>query len=93
MVLLFYEERLMQRHVYRKILVSLSLTMQGLTDQEILAIVDSSHKSKADKNEWEMTLFIFKSFFYKIKDLWRVSNSVFQAAVNKLFCSDEETLK
>lgn len=40
-----------------------------------------------------MVLAVFKSFFYNIRDLWRVSNSVFQAVVKELFCLGADELK
>lgn len=82
----YYETRIMKKKNFEKLFIVQVNSFKGLNFEEINRIV------KFDNYEWELTLAIFKSFFFTFQGLWKISNDLFKAAIEKRYITDRPDL-
>jgi len=77
----------MPSKAYFKVLGLLVVTNKGLSFQEIHKI------SNISQLQFEILLVVFKRFFIKIKDFWKITNPIFIKYISKQFMNNKRNIK
>jgi len=85
MVLTFFEDKIVPKEQYRRLLIYLSLTFKGLTMSEVFSLTGISEQ------DWLHILVFFKPYFFTFKGLWSISNETLKQLVQqKYFGADRQ---
>jgi len=74
-----FSNNIMNPESFKALLTAMTITEKGLTETELLDLV------KVQTKEWKFLVAVFKNFFMKHKDLWKINNEPFKKAISQFY--------
>ncbi len=75
----YFSKNIMDPDNFKALLTAMTITEKGLTETELLDLV------RIQPKEWKSLVAVFKNFFMKYKDLWKINNEPFKKAISQFY--------